>query len=115
MLFYPIVYKAIVLYRAKDTHYGIIGWQGVVPSKTEMMAGRLVTVVTSRLLSLVEAFERLDTTQLARLLMPGVAEAIHRDCGPVWSALLQRVLPILLTRIIAALKLEINDVLDFQN
>lgn len=114
MLFYPIEYKGIDLYRAKDTPYGIIGWQGVVPTKTEMMAGRLVTVVTSRLLSLEEAFGRLDSAQLAHLLLPAVEDAIRRDCGPVWSTVLQPVLPILLTRIITALKLEINDVLDLR-
>ena len=112
MLFYPIHFAGIELYRAKDTPYGLFGWQGVVPTKTEMMAGRLVKVVTSRLLSLEEAFARLDSGELARLLMPAVSDAIRRDCGPIWSQTLQPVLPLLLTRIVGALKLEIDTVLD---
>jgi hypothetical protein len=59
MLFYPIEYFGVNLKRWDDTPYGLFGWQGVVPTKTEIMAKRLVNIVTTKLLSLDEAFGRL--------------------------------------------------------
>ena len=63
MLFYPVEYFGIDLKRWDNTPYGIIGWQGVVPTKTETMAKRLVRIVTDKLLSLDEAFARLGTSE----------------------------------------------------
>jgi len=54
MLFYPIDYRGIDARRWNNTPYGIFGWQGVVPCKTEIMAQRLVNIVTTKLLSLEE-------------------------------------------------------------
>jgi hypothetical protein len=39
---------------------------GVVPTKTKVMAERLVTIITERLLSLQEAFGRLQPNELSR-------------------------------------------------
>jgi uncharacterized membrane protein YheB (UPF0754 family) len=115
MLFYPIEYIGINLYRAPDTPYGLLGWQGVVPTKTEMMANRLVKIVTERLLSLQEAFARLEPNELSRLLLPAVQQAVRRDCGDYWYAVLKPVLPLILTRLIKALQYEIDDVVDLHS
>jgi uncharacterized membrane protein YheB (UPF0754 family) len=114
MLFYPIEYTGADLVRWPDTPYGLFGWQGVVPTKTAFMAERLVKIVTQRLLSLEEAFGRLEPSELARLLLPAVEDAIRRDCGEYWYRLLRPILPQLLTRIVAALQREIDSVLDLR-
>ncbi|GKY98687.1 hypothetical protein MPSEU_000825000 [Mayamaea pseudoterrestris] len=114
MLFYPIEYTGINWMRWPDTPWGLFGWEGVVPTKTKVMAARLVKVVTERLLSLDEAFGRLDPNELSRMLMPAVQDAIRRDCGQVWLVLLQPVLPILLPHVLTKLqeKENIDRVLD---
>lgn len=114
MLFYPIEYFGIDLQRWPNTPYGLFGWQGVVPTKTETMARRLVDIVTRQLLSLEEAFGRLDPNELSRLVLPAVQAKVEQDCGSVWGKLLQPVLPILLPIILDRLRLEIDDVLDLE-
>lgn len=115
MLFYPIDYLCVVDWqRWPNTPYGLFGWQGVVPTKTEIMAKRLVKIVTERLLSLEEAFSRLDPNKLSQLIMPAVQTAVQKDCGDVWATVLQPVLPILLPYILQHLQSEISDVLDLE-
>ena len=41
MLFYPIDYLGTEWYREENCPYGLVGWQGVVPARTERMAKRL--------------------------------------------------------------------------
>lgn len=115
MLFYPIEYMGADMKRWKDTPYGFFGWQGVVPCKTERMAGRLVNIVTRRLLSLQEAFGRLDAAVLAQLLLPAVEECIRRDCGDYWFYTLRPILPRLLQHLLSHLQLEIDDCLDLHH
>jgi hypothetical protein len=112
MLFYPVEYLGIDLKRWDNTPYGIVGWQGVVPTKTETMAKRLVQIVTDKLLSLDEAFARLDPSILSRMLLPAVQESVDTHCDALWSVLLRPVLPLLLPHIMTALQAEIDSVLD---
>ena len=112
MLFYPIQYFGIDWHRWPDTPYGLFGWQGVVPTKTEIMARRLVKIVTTQLLSLEEAFGRLDPPTLGGMLRGPIQEAIERDCGTVWATLMKPILPLLLPLIVKRLQVEIDQVLD---
>ena len=112
MLFYPIEYLGIDLKRWENTPYGLFGWQGVVPTKTETMARRLVKIVTEQLLSLDEAFGRLDPNEFSTLLLPAVEEAVQKDCGQLWSWALKPALPILLPWLMRALQKDIDHVLD---
>eukprot|EP00934_Nitzschia_sp_Nitz4_P002733 Nitzschia sp. Nitz4//scaffold99_size76975//64349//65617//NITZ4_005585-RA/size76975-processed-gene-0.56-mRNA-1//1//CDS//3329560877//2723//frame0 len=114
MLFYPIEYLGIDWKRWPNTPYGLFGWQGVVPTKTETMARRLVTIVTSRLLSLEEAFSRLDPNELSNLVLPTVQAVVQRDCGDAWAAILRPVLPFLLPVLLSHLQREIGEVLDLE-
>jgi hypothetical protein len=115
MLFYPIQYFGIDLKRWPDTPYGLFGWQGVVPTKTEIMAKRLVKIVTERLLSLEEAFNRFDSNELGRLLLPGIQHSVDERCSNVWAWILRPVLPVLLPYIVTALQHEIDTVLDLDH
>jgi uncharacterized membrane protein YheB (UPF0754 family) len=115
MLFYPVEYIGYEWYRTENSPLGIFGWQGVVPTKTEPMAKRLVDVITKRLLSLDEAFGRLDPKEVARLLSPVVEDTIRHDCGQYWAVILHPVLPFILTRVVTALQDEITTVLDIEH
>jgi uncharacterized membrane protein YheB (UPF0754 family) len=79
------------------------------------MAERLVTIITERLLSLQEAFGRLQPNELSVLLLPAVSDTIRNDCGEVWFQLLKPVLPLLLTELLKRLQNDIDDVLDLKS
>jgi len=91
-----------------------------VPCKTEKMASRLVEIVTKRLLSIEEAFGRLDASQLANLLLPLVEAEIKKDCGggkigDMMVQVMHPFLPMILTRVISNLQIEIDDILDLRS
>ena len=113
MLFYPIEYVGYdIIQREPFSPYGYFGWQGVVPTKTKVMAERLVNIVTSRLFRLEEAFGRLAPEEVARMLLPAVQESIRQECGPIWSIILQPILPMLLPELFRRLTNDIDHVID---
>jgi hypothetical protein len=79
------------------------------------MAERLVKIITERLLSLQEAFGRLQPDELSALLLPAVAETVRQDCGEVWYQILKPVLPVLLAALLSRLQVNIDDVLDLKS
>lgn len=117
MLFYPIEYTGTEWYRESPfVPYGLLGWQGVVPCKTEKMASRLVNIVTERLLSVEEAFGRMEAAKLAALLQPLVeAELLREQYGAVWVKLLRPVLPLILTHVVGNLQKEIEGIIDLRS
>ena len=115
MMFAPIEYIALAdVYREEGSPYGLIGWQGVVPARTEKMATRLTEIVTRDLLSLREAFSGIDPGRLASLLMPSVIEAIRRDAphGEWWAWALRPFLWPVLRSVAVELKVDIEKVLE---
>ena len=83
------------------------------------MANRLVDIVTKRLLSIEEAFGRLDASQMATLLLPLVEEELRRDGGKKYGEIMVNImhpfLPMILTRVISNLQLEIAGILDLRS
>ena len=115
MLFYPIEYTGTQWYRDPTVPYGFFGWQGVVPCKTEKMASRLVHIVTDRLLTVKEAFGRMEPDQLASLLLPIVEEELKNEpYGDLWVKILHPLLPRILTHVLGNLQIEIEDILDLR-
>ena len=126
MLFYPIEYTPLPgldVYRCQDetthqlTPYGVCGWQGVVPCKTNPMAKRLVHIITTKLLSLEDVFQRLDAPTLSALLTPAIVDALQEHTVLArWSTwTVQHVLvAYLLPPIIARLQAEIETVLQLE-
>ena len=98
----------------KYAPYGFIGWQGVVPARTEKMALRLVDIVTKDLLSLKEAFARIHAATFAQHMLDPVLEAVERDCGKYWAIILKPFLPIVLHHVVKALQEDIEHVLDLE-
>ena len=121
MLFYPVDYHGLELKRWEKTPYGLFGWQGVVPTKTDLMAKRLVTIITEKLLSLDEAFDRLDPNQLSTLLLPGIEDYVAAALGGqesltgrcyAWAV--NQALQWLMPHLVTSLKREIDQVLDLE-
>ncbi|KAL7556211.1 hypothetical protein ACA910_017370 [Epithemia clementina (nom. ined.)] len=76
MIFYPIQYWGIPLWRAEEVPLGLIGWQGIVPCKTRKMSQAMVHMVTSQLISVKEVFGRLDPKAVASILAPQVPQLV---------------------------------------
>jgi uncharacterized membrane protein YheB (UPF0754 family) len=72
MIFYPINYWGLPIYRRPEVPLGLLGWQGIVPCKTVTMSVALVEMVTSQLLTVQQAFSRLDPSTMAKLLAPQI-------------------------------------------
>jgi uncharacterized membrane protein YheB (UPF0754 family) len=70
MIFYPINFVGVSLWRRPEVPLGLIGWQGIVPCKTKTMSLALVNMVTTELLTVTEAFGRLNPKILAEFLAP---------------------------------------------
>jgi hypothetical protein len=82
MLFYPIKWRGIPLYRWENQPLGIIGWQGIVPAKRVAMASKMVDVTISRLLSIPEVFSQLQPHKLAPLLAPTISGSVLNGLVP---------------------------------
>jgi len=74
MIFYPVKYRGLPLFRKKEVPLGLFGWQGIVPCKTRPMSETMVNMVTTQLLSVKEVFRRLDPGKVAELLAPEVSD-----------------------------------------
>lgn len=72
MIFYPISFWGIPIWRRPELPLGFIGWQGIVPCKTRPMSEVMVNMVTEQLLSVQEVFRRLHPRTVAKLLAPEV-------------------------------------------
>lgn len=116
MIFYPIEFFGINIRRWPETPLGLAGWQGIVPCKTGKMSRRLVDIITEKLLSLKEAFSRLDSVQLAERLEPSVAAAIEHDAawGEVWISLTRPQLRTVLVQLVKDMQAEIESLLDLR-
>ncbi|GAX25206.1 hypothetical protein FisN_5Lh288 [Fistulifera solaris] len=87
MIFYPIEFRGIPLYRRQEVPLGLLGWQGIIPCKTRPMTEAMVHMVTSQLLSVKDAFARLDPGQVANLLapeVPALTRSVLKDVAPGW-------------------------------
>ena len=72
MIFYPLQWTGIPLLRFPGNPFGLIGWQGIVPAKAAIMSGRIVDMVTTRLIDVPSVFRRLDPAEVATLMAPEV-------------------------------------------
>ncbi|KAL7520739.1 hypothetical protein ACHAWX_005449 [Stephanocyclus meneghinianus] len=86
MIFYPIEFRGIPIWRKDELPLGLIGWQGIVPCKTRVMSETMVNMVTTQLLNIEEVFRRLDPDVVAEILSPEVPKLMHSigsDMSPV--------------------------------
>ena len=83
MIFKPVEFypAALKLYHPKGQPFGLFGWQGIIPSKAERMAERLVDLMTNKDLGgfdIAEVFHRIDPKYLAAQL-DGEARELATD------------------------------------
>ena len=86
MIFYPVKYWGLPIRRWDEVPLGLIGWQGIVPCKTKPMTIAMVSMVTEQLLTVKEAFARLNPNEVANLLapeLPKLTREIIQDLVPM--------------------------------
>ena len=134
MIFYPINYLGIPLWRKPEVPLGLIGWQGIVPCKTKTMSIAVCDMVTSQLLTVKEAFGRLNANEVAKLLAPEVPKLgmeVIEDIAPkavtswpvaLWQGLSQRQQSLLkfinvrfLTRMVRDMQQNIDSIFSLQS
>jgi uncharacterized membrane protein YheB (UPF0754 family) len=76
MIFYPIEWCGIPIKRIEGEPLGLLGWQGIVPAKTEKMSLAMVNTTINELLSIEEVIQRLDPDKVADILLPEVPQII---------------------------------------
>ena len=78
MIFYPIKFRGLPIFRVHEVPLGFLGWQGIVPCKTRPMSEAMVHMVSTQLLSVREVFGRLNPTKVAELLAPEVPKLTNK-------------------------------------
>lgn len=99
LTFYPLNFWGIELFRLKDEPWGIIGWQGIIPTKAAKMASISFDLMTTRLFNIQEVFHRLDPHRFAEvmddavlLLMDQVINEVAMEYMPqTWADIPQAV------------------------
>ena len=89
MIFYPVEYRGLSLFRVPEVPLGFLGWQGIVPCKTRRMSETMVEMVTTQLLDVGDVFRRLDPRRVADLLAPEVpklGQSVLDDVVPKFAS-----------------------------
>lgn len=68
MTFWPIEFFGVELFRIEGEPWGLFGWQGIVPSKAEKMASICFDLMTQKLFSIREIFQRLDPVKFGEVM-----------------------------------------------
>jgi len=82
MIFQPIRWTGLPIWRKEDEPLGLIGWQGIVPAKTMKMSEAMVNATITQLLSMEEMIARIDPSKVADILLPestAILEPIVED------------------------------------
>jgi len=95
MTFYPLEFFGINLFRPKGQPWGFFGWQGIVPTKVEKMAGVTFDLMTTKLIDIGEMFNKLDPKIFADVMKDGlllivdstIDEIARKHMPTVWDAL----------------------------
>lgn len=90
MLFYPIEWAGIPIKRWAEQPLGLIGWQGVVPTKRFQMAKTMVDVTINQLITIQEMFGRLEPDAMAKILASSLSSVVYGGLVP--SSMLQTVM-----------------------
>jgi uncharacterized membrane protein YheB (UPF0754 family) len=90
MTFFPIEFWGIPLFRVKGQPWGIIGWQGIIPTKAEKMAGVTFDLMTTRLFDIKEIFKRLDAKQFSIEIEDGLLLLMDKIINEVANTYMPR-------------------------
>jgi uncharacterized membrane protein YheB (UPF0754 family) len=132
MVCYPIEFCGLELFRVKGESWGIIGWQGVIPTKAEKIASITFELMTTRLLDTTEIFGRLDPKRFSQVMDDGVLlmmdniinEVANEYMPSAWKALPKEVkdeivtmaeTPVFMEGFMRDMQEHIEDVVDIKN
>ena len=77
MTFYPLEFKGIPPY---------LGWQGIIPEKAGVMAGKAVDLITSNLVRIEDQFQRIDAHRLIEEMSPELERVSNKIIEEVMDA-----------------------------
>jgi uncharacterized membrane protein YheB (UPF0754 family) len=133
MTFYPYEYYGAKLFRIPTEPWGLFGWQGIIPTKARKMAGLCYDLMTTRLFTIREVFDRLDPERFAAvmsdpvlLLLDRVISEVAMEYFPsVWERLPDNVKDdivvttsqessVFLTNVVRDMQANIDDIVDLK-
>lgn len=92
MIFRPIQWTGIPIYRKEGEPLGLFGWQGIVPAKTMKMSEAMVNATITQLLSMDEMIQRVSPSKVAEILLPQadlilkpIVKDLSADLLPPWA------------------------------
>ena len=92
MIFRPIQWTGIPIYRKEGEPLGLFGWQGIVPAKTMKMSEAMVNATITQLLSMDEMIQRVSPSKVAEILLPQadfilkpIVKDLTVDLLPPWA------------------------------
>ncbi|KAL7548184.1 hypothetical protein ACHAWF_011483 [Thalassiosira exigua] len=77
MIFYPLKWRGIPIYKVEGEPLGLMGWQGIIPAKTQKMSEAMVNTTINDLLTMEEIIQRLDPDRVADILLPSCGEIVQ--------------------------------------
>ena len=77
MIFYPIKWRGLPIYKVEGEPLGLVGWQGIVPAKTLKMSESMVQTTINELLTMEEIIQRLDPDTVANILQPSAGQIVQ--------------------------------------
>eukprot|EP00956_Cyclotella_meneghiniana_P044743 scaffold333651_cov86-Cyclotella_meneghiniana.AAC.1 len=77
MIFYPIRWRGLPIYKVEGEPLGVFGWQGIIPAKTLKMSEAMVNTTINELLTMEEIIQRLDPDKVADILLPQTGQIVQ--------------------------------------
>lgn len=133
MTFLPIEYVGISWWRLEGEPWGLVGWQGIIPTKAAKMAAICAKLMTERLFDISEIFARIEPEKFYLTMEDGLLVMIDEILGVVgnkympktWNYMpdsvkneavltAHRACPEFLTAFIADMQANIHSVLDIE-
>ena len=125
MTFYPLEFNGVPPY---------LGWQGIIPSKAGVMAGKAVDLITKNLVKIEEQFEHIDSHRVVEEMGPElervsekiIEEVMSTQANSLWKRLpdaaklrlhqkVKQGLPGMVEELIQEINLNINDFFDLRS
>ncbi len=78
LFFYPLQWTGIPIFKIVGEPFGLIGWQGIVPTKRYKFAKQIIDISLDKVMPIQELFHKLDPQQVSLLLTYSVILGILR-------------------------------------
>lgn len=97
MTFYPVNFVGCC--QIPGTNVGLPGWQGIIPHKAIKMATTATRLMTEKLISVKDVFNRIDPSVLATKLLPVIEELMTETTEAIALEVLPEVWTMLPTKV----------------